>query len=117
MLEPFAASRCLTLGVELELQLVSTYDYDLVPVAHDLLRVLDQQGFKGDVKLEITDSMIEVATGICRNHGEALEQLTGLRDGLLRGARQLDIGSAVAVPIPSSTGASGASPRAPATST
>ncbi len=92
MLEPFAASRCLTLGVELELQLVSTYDYDLVPSAHDLLRVLEQQKFAGDVKLEITDSMIEVATGICRNHGEALEQLTGLRDGLLRGARQLDIG-------------------------
>ena len=92
MLEPFAASRCLTLGVELELQLVSTYDYDLVPVAHDLLRVLDQQGFKGDVKLEITDSMIEVATGICKDYAEAAEQLAALREGLLRAARRLDIG-------------------------
>ena len=92
MLERFAPSRCLTLGIELELQLVSTYDYDLVAAAPDLLRVLAQRGFQGDVKPEITNSMIEIATGICDTYADALAQLTALRDGLLDGARRLDIG-------------------------
>lgn len=91
-LESFAPSRCLTLGIELELQLVSTHDYDLVAAAPDLLRMLKQRGFAGDVKPEITASMIEIATGVCATYGQALEQLTALRDGLLDGARRLDIG-------------------------
>lgn len=91
-LESFAHSRCLTLGIELELQLVSTHDYDLVGVAPDLLRVLHQQGFSGDVKPEITQSMIEIATGICDGYADALSQLAALRDGLLEGARRLDVG-------------------------
>ncbi|WP_079435825.1 YbdK family carboxylate-amine ligase [Zoogloea sp. LCSB751] len=91
-LEPFSTSRALTLGVELELQLVGTHDFDLVAAAPDLLRVLEQQGFVGDVKPEITSSMIEIATGICTGYTDVLEQLTALRDGLLEGARRLDIG-------------------------
>ena len=39
-LEPFKASDSLTLGVELELQLVNTYDYDLSSSADDLLELL-----------------------------------------------------------------------------
>ena len=37
---PFATSRPLTLGVELELQLVSPRDYDLTRAATDLLAAL-----------------------------------------------------------------------------
>ena len=36
----FAASRSLTLGVELELQIVNHHDYDLAPLADDLLRLM-----------------------------------------------------------------------------
>ncbi|MBO9645567.1 MAG: hypothetical protein J7603_20870, partial [Pseudacidovorax sp.] len=32
-LEPFRSSKALSLGVELELQLVNTHDYDLAPYA------------------------------------------------------------------------------------
>ena len=39
-LQAFTPSQPLTLGVELELQLVSTHDFDLTPQAEDLLRVL-----------------------------------------------------------------------------
>lgn len=92
MLEAFAPSRCLSLGVELELQLVSHHDYDLVGAAPDVLRLLAQRHFDGDVKLEITSSMIEIATGICENHADALMQLTTLRDALLDTAQRLDIG-------------------------
>ena len=41
-LEAFAPSHPLTLGVELELQLLSTHDYDLTPYAADMLRLMRQ---------------------------------------------------------------------------
>ena len=60
----FAPSRALTLGIELELQLLSRRDCDLTRGAEDLLAVIGKLGGKRDIKPEITDSMIEVATGV-----------------------------------------------------
>ena len=54
----FAPSAPLTLGVELELQIVNTHDYDLVSSAPDLLRMLAKKRKPWDVKPEITMSMI-----------------------------------------------------------
>ena len=50
-LEAFSHSEPLTLGVELELQLVNTHDYDLAPYAEDMLRL--------NVGLEDVDDVIE----------------------------------------------------------
>ena len=58
----FTKSDALTLGVELELQLLTQRDYDLTRGATDLLSRLKYDGEFGDVKLEITESMIEVST-------------------------------------------------------
>lgn len=91
-LESFGASRSLTLGVELELQIVSTHDYDLMPVAADLLRVLAGRTLPGDVKPEITASMIELSTGICADYDEALRQLREIRDALVGAADRLNVG-------------------------
>ncbi|MFA6313500.1 MAG: glutamate--cysteine ligase, partial [Sterolibacterium sp.] len=60
-LEPFKTSEALTMGVELELQLVNPTDLDLSASASDLLHLLERKAFPGDVKPEITESMIEVA--------------------------------------------------------
>ncbi|SBT05136.1 Carboxylate-amine ligase Daro_2114 [Candidatus Accumulibacter aalborgensis] len=65
MSQPIAAfrqSQPLTLGVELELQLVSLRDFDLTRGATDLLGSMDYDGRFGEIKLEITESMIEVST-------------------------------------------------------
>lgn len=91
-LEPFAVSRPLTLGVELELQLVNTHDYDLSPHAKDLLRMLEGVKLPGDVKPEITDSMIEISTGICEGYADALAQLREIREALVGAARKLNVG-------------------------
>jgi glutamate---cysteine ligase / carboxylate-amine ligase len=91
-LEPFAASRALTLGVELELQIVNKHDYDLAPQAADLMRLMHGRKIPGDVKPEITSSMIEMSTGVCDDFDQALLQLRAIRDALLDAARQLDIG-------------------------
>ena len=93
-LGPFAQSEALTLGVELELQLVNTHDYDLVGSAPDLLRLLSRKGATWDIKPEITMSMIEIATGVCHRHAEVLDQLEEIRDALVSCADSLNIGIA-----------------------
>jgi glutamate---cysteine ligase / carboxylate-amine ligase len=91
-LERFAESRPLTLGVELELQLVSTHDYNLTAAAEDMLRLLGKCKLPGEVKPEMTSSMLEISTGVCDQYGEVMSQLTELRDALAQAARRLNIG-------------------------
>ena len=90
-LEAFANSRSLTLGVELELQIVSTHDYDLIDASPDLLRSLEGQTLPGDIKPEITASMIELSTGVCTDYPEVLDQLHTLRDALVTAADRLNV--------------------------
>ena len=90
-LETFHHSEPLTLGVELELQLVSTHDYDLAPYATDMLRLMQQHALPGSVVPEMTRSMIEISTGICRSAAEVLGQLTPIRDALVKSADKLNI--------------------------
>ena len=56
-LEPFAHSEALSLGVELELQLVNTHDYDLTPYAEDMLRLMAQTPLPGSGVCAIRRSM------------------------------------------------------------
>jgi carboxylate-amine ligase len=91
-LESFVKSRPLTLGIELELQLVNLHDYDLVGSAPDVLRDIERQKLDMDIKPEITNSMIEMATGICDNYTDALQQLTAIRDVLVDSANRLNVG-------------------------
>lgn len=88
----FADSRALTLGVELELQIVNRHDYDLTPSAGDLLRLMARHRIPGQVTPEITDSMIEICTGVCEGYGEVLSQLTQTRDVLADCAARLNVG-------------------------
>jgi carboxylate-amine ligase len=90
-LETFSHSKPLTLGVELELQIVNRHDYDLTPGAADLLRVLKKRSHPGNVVPEITDSMIELSTDICVDHGDALRQLGEIRDALVHSADTLGL--------------------------
>jgi carboxylate-amine ligase len=88
-IETFTQSEAFTLGIELELQIVNRHDYDLAPGAEDLLRLIGRRTLRADVKPEITSSMIELSTGICHDHREALDQLIEVRDALVEcAARQ-----------------------------
>jgi glutamate---cysteine ligase / carboxylate-amine ligase len=60
----FTASKGMTLGVELELQLVRPYDLDLARDADDLLARLGKRKLPGAVKPEITESMIELNSSV-----------------------------------------------------
>ncbi len=90
-LEPFHQSAALSLGVELELQLVNTHNYDLAPYAEDMLRLMDKIPLPGAAVPEMTSSMIEVSTGVCRSSSEVLGQLSQIRDALVKCADKLNI--------------------------
>ncbi|CAB1367996.1 YbdK family carboxylate-amine ligase [Denitratisoma oestradiolicum] len=90
-LESFKVSKSLTLGVELELQLVNTTDFDLSASASDMLHLLERQPFPGDVKPEITESMIEVATDVQHCHADLLVQLRQMRDVLIKAGDSLNV--------------------------
>ena len=90
-LEPFGRSAALSLGVELELQLVNTHDYDLAPYAEDMLRLLADRKLPGSVVPEMTSSMIEISTGVCTSAAQVLDELGQLRDALVATADKLNI--------------------------
>jgi glutamate---cysteine ligase / carboxylate-amine ligase len=90
-LEAFQKSEALSLGVELELQLVNTHDFDLAPYAEDMLRTMSKMQLPGAVVPEMTSSMIEISTGVCHSPAEVLSQLTQIRDALVKCADKLNI--------------------------
>ena len=90
-LEPFGPSAALSLGVELELQLVNTHDYDLAPYADDMLRLMAAHKLPGSVVPEVTSSMIEISTGVCTSSAQVLAELTQVRDALVKSADKLNI--------------------------
>jgi len=90
-LQDFTTSDSLTLGVELELQILSTHDFDLAPQAEDLLRETARHTGAWDIKPEITRSMIEIGTSIQREHAPLLAELRDLRGQIAQAARKLNV--------------------------
>jgi len=88
----FSRSAPLTMGVELELQLVNSRDCDLTRAASDLLTLTGRQSHPGEIKPEITESMIEVSTGIHSRHATLRAELRQIRDALLEVAGRLNVG-------------------------
>jgi carboxylate-amine ligase len=88
----FRPSQALTLGVELELQLVDRRDGDLTRGATDLFRLTQKKHPGLDIKLEITESMIEVATAVQTTYHGILADLHSLRDAVCDSAALLNVG-------------------------
>jgi len=91
-LQPFQTSQSLSLGVELELQLVSLSDFDLTEASPDMLELLRRKPFPGTVTPEVTESMIEIATAVHTRYSALLAQLRAMRETLVRAAERLNIG-------------------------
>ncbi len=89
---PFKHSQSLTVGVELELQLLNLSDFDLAAASGDLLELLSRKTFPGTVTHEITQGMIEVATGIHSRYGELQAELRSISGALVKAADRLNIG-------------------------
>jgi carboxylate-amine ligase len=87
----FQTSKALSMGVELELMVLNTHDHNLVRGAPDLLARLDKVELKGEVKPEITESMIEVNSSVNTRHDELLEELKHVRDAIVAAADRLNL--------------------------
>jgi len=87
----FAPSEAFTMGVELELMILSTHDWDLIRGAEDLLALISKQEHPGDIKPEITESMIEISTSVHREHGAMAAELAAIRDVVLAQARRRNL--------------------------
>ena len=70
---PFTPSQPLTLGVELELQIIDAESRDLSPGAPQLFERLG--GPRPNIKPEIFQAMLEVSTGVCRDVTEVRRDL------------------------------------------
>jgi len=90
-LEAFKASESLSLGVELELQLINTFDLNLSNSSADLIDLMSRRAFPGNLTPEITESMIEVATGIHLNHDSLLDELHQIQRLLLTACDRLNL--------------------------
>jgi glutamate---cysteine ligase / carboxylate-amine ligase len=87
----FKASPDLTMGVELELQILNSRDYNLARDAADLLSLLDKTPHPGAIKPEITESMIELNSSIHQSCGTLRAELREIRDVVARAAAQLNL--------------------------
>ena len=87
----FSRSQPFTIGVELELMILSTHDWNLIRGAEDLLGLIEKEKHPGDIKPEITESMIEISTGVHTGYRAMLAELTEIRDALVGSARRLNL--------------------------
>jgi len=87
----FRRSDGLSMGVELELQILNSRDYNLARDAADLLRVLEKLAHPGEIKPEITESMIEVNSSVHARYGELLAELRQIRDAVAQAAVRLNL--------------------------
>jgi carboxylate-amine ligase len=87
----FPGSKGLTVGVELELQILNMRDYDLARDAADLIGLIDKTPHPGAVKPEITESMVELNSSIHQGHDTLVTELRTIRAAVVKAAQRLNI--------------------------
>jgi len=87
----FKVSEALTFGVELELMVLNTRDFNLSRQASDLLSRLEKAKLPSEVKPEITESMIEVNSTVHTAYADLLDELVRTRDGIVDAAGKLNL--------------------------
>jgi len=87
----FRASPRLSIGVELELQILNSRDYNLARDAAYLINLLERTGHPGAVKPEITESMVELNSSVHDGYASLLAELKLIRDAMVQAATQLNV--------------------------
>ena len=87
----FVPSSGVSLGVELELQLVRPHDLDLSRDAAALIARLEERKITGAVKPEITESMIELNSSVHPHHDALRAELEAMRQAVVKEAGVLNL--------------------------
>lgn len=85
-LPDFHVSEPFTLGIELEMQVVNPPGYDLSQDSSMLIDTVKNQITAGEVKHDITESMLELATDVCRDINQAAGQFSAMQKVVLQAA-------------------------------
>ncbi|MGO3912044.1 YbdK family carboxylate-amine ligase [Huaxiibacter chinensis] len=85
-LPDFHSSEPYTLGIELELQVVNPPGFDLSQDSSALIAAVKDDIKAGEVKHDITESMLEIATGVCKDISQAAAQFSAMQQAILRAA-------------------------------
>jgi glutamate---cysteine ligase / carboxylate-amine ligase len=88
----FTSSTPLTMGVELELQLINVETQNLTTEADDLLRRIAKHKIAPNLKPEITQSMIEVNSSVHARFDTLQPEMREIRDALVKEAKRMNIG-------------------------
>lgn len=87
----FQPSKDLTLGTEIELQLTDPHTNDLTPKIDSFLEQINKSDYQGEIKPEVTDSMLEIASNIHTTTDSLNHELKKLNHFLTREAAKMDI--------------------------
>jgi carboxylate-amine ligase len=87
----FRSSERISIGVELELQLLRMRDLDLARDAQELISALEKKKLSGAVKPEITESMIELNSSVHAAHAALRGELEAMRDAVVAEAGVLNL--------------------------
>ena len=79
MEQNFGKSTPFSLGVEEEFQILNAESYELVSRIDEILPALEGDKEEKQIKAELLQSVVEVATNVAETVGEAMEDLRGLR--------------------------------------
>ncbi|MEB2417834.1 YbdK family carboxylate-amine ligase [Citrobacter sp. R-1.5.2] len=90
-LPDFHVSDPFTLGIELEMQVINPPGYDLSQDASRLIDAVKSELTVGEVKHDITESMLEMATGVCRDVDQAAAQFSTMQHLVLHAAQTLHL--------------------------
>lgn len=88
---PFKASHLVSLGIELEFQIIDPNTYAMASNAKDLIRAIRTSTLQEKIKPEITQSMIEINSSVHQSTKNLYNDLQQLQQFLLTKANKLGI--------------------------
>lgn len=88
---PFKSSQLVSIGTELEFQIVNPYTQNLVSRAKDLIRNIKASQYTELIKPEITQSMIEINSSVHSSPREMLKELVKIRNFLMEQSKDIGI--------------------------
>lgn len=87
----YKPSKDLTVGTEIELQLIDPRTSDLTPKVDAFLEQLNRSDYHGEIKPEVTHSMLEIASNIHNTTTSLDRELRKLNRFLTKEAKKMDI--------------------------
>jgi carboxylate-amine ligase len=88
---PFKSSQLVSIGVELELQLINPLTFDLFSRAKDVIKSISSNELNKNIKPEVTQSMIEINSSIHQSPAELAVEFEKLHSALLSLADEFDL--------------------------